>query len=54
MVASSIPHKHINGYPFDGNFYAVGSDYQPHKGEEIDSNLYPNILYDNSPILVEE
>lgn len=54
MVATAIPHKHIHATPFDGNFYANGSDYQPHKGEEIDGNLYPNITYDNSPILVDE
>lgn len=54
MVATAIPHKRINSYPFDGNFYAEGSDYQPHKGEKIDHRLYPNISYDNSPILVDE
>lgn len=54
MVATAIPHKRINGYPFDGNFYSEGSDYQPHKGEKIDGSLYPNVTYDNSPMLVND
>lgn len=53
MVATSIPHKHVRGYPFDGNFYAQGNDYKPHKGKEIDKSLYGHITYENSPILVE-
>jgi hypothetical protein len=40
--------------PFDGNFYVTGSDYQPKKGEEIDSSLYPEVTYENSPVLIEE
>lgn len=54
MAPTAIPHKRINGYPFDGNFYSEGSDCQPRKGEKIGSSLYPNISYDNSPILVDE
>lgn len=54
MVATAIPHKHISGYPFDGNFYAEGSDYQLRKGEKIDGSLYPNVTYANSPVLVDD
>lgn len=48
------PCKHINAWPFNGNFYVTGSDYQPKKGEEIDSSLYPEVMYENSPVLIEE
>ena len=48
------PCKHINAWPFNGNFYVTGSDYQPKKGEEIDSSLYPEVTYENSPVLIEE
>lgn len=54
MLATSIPHRHNNVVPFDGNHYVIGDDYQPHKGEEIDSSLYPEISYDNSPVLIDE
>lgn len=54
MLATEIPHKHINGYPFNGNYYVQGSDYQPKKGKEIDSGLYPEVTYDNSPVLITE
>lgn len=53
MVATSIPHQYVRGYPFDDNFYAQGNDYMPHKGKEIDKSLYGHITYENSPILVE-
>ena len=54
MVATEIPHKHINAYPFDGNYYMQGRDYQPKKGEEIDKNLYKEVTYANSPVLMTE
>lgn len=54
MLATEIPHKHMCAYPFDGNHYIQGKDYQPKKGEEIDKGLYPEITYENSPILVEQ
>ena len=54
MCATDIPHKHINAYPFDGNFYVQGTDYQPKKGKEIESELYGNVNYENSPILITE
>lgn len=41
-------------YPFDGNHYIQGKDYQPKKGEEIDKGSHPEITYENSPILVEQ
>ena len=40
--------------PFDGNFYVTEFDHQPKKGEEIDSSLYPEVTYENSPVLIEE
>lgn len=54
MCATDIPHKHINAYPFDGNFYVQGTDYQPKKDKEIESELYGNVNYENSPILITE
>lgn len=54
MLETSKPHKHYNSVPFDGNHYVTGSDYQPKKGKEIDSNLYPEVTYDNSPALIDE
>lgn len=54
MQAPDRPHRHIYAMPFDGNFYVTGFDYQPKKGEEIDSSLYPEVTYENSPVLIEE
>lgn len=54
MLETSKPYAHIRAYPFDGNFYAQGSDYRPKKGEEIDSALFPSVTYENSPVLVLE
>lgn len=54
MLATEIPHNMLHAYPFDGNYYIQGKDYQPKKGEEIDKGLYPEITYENSPILVEQ
>lgn len=54
MLATDRPHRHIHAMPFDGNFYVTGFDYQPKKGEEIDSSLYPEVTYENSPVLIEE
>lgn len=54
MCATDIPHKHINAYPFDGNFYVQGRDYQPKKGKEIDGKLYGYVIYENSPVLITE
>lgn len=39
MKPRDAPCKYVNAYPFDGNFYVTGSDYQPKKGEELDSSL---------------
>lgn len=54
MLATEIPHRHINAMPFDGNFYSQGVNYQPKKGEEIDKDLYNEITYENSPVLITE
>lgn len=54
MTATDKPHKHISAFPFDGNHYYQGTDYQPKKGKEIDSSLYPEVTYDNSPVLIDE
>lgn len=54
MCATDIPHKHINAYPFDGNFYVQGRDYQPKKGKEIGGKLYGYVIYENSPVLITE
>lgn len=51
QLATEIPHKHMRAYPFDGNHYVEGKDYQPKKGKEIDKGLYPEITYENSPII---
>lgn len=53
MTATDIPHKHINAYPFDGNFYRQGPDYQPTPGEQIDGDGFGWITYENSPVLIE-
>lgn len=54
MQAPDRPHRHIYAMPFDGNFYVTEFDHQPKKGEEIDSSLYPEVTYENSPVLIEE
>ena len=54
MLATEIPHRHINAMPFDGNFYSQGVNYQSKKGEEIDKDLYKEVTYENSPVLITE
>lgn len=51
QLATEIPHKHICGYPFDGNYYVTGKDYQPQPGIKIDNDLFPEVTYENSPII---
>lgn len=51
MFATEAPHRRVNGYPFDGNYYSEDTQYRLSKGEEIDRTLYPNITYENSPVL---
>lgn len=53
-LATEIPHKHVCAYPFDGNFYIQNKEYQPEKGEEIDSRYFPDVTYENSPFLLRE
>lgn len=55
MTATDIPHRHVNVYPFDGNYYVQGAYYQPKKGKRIEDNgSYGFVTYDNSPVKIIE
>lgn len=53
-LATEIPHKHVCAYPFDGNFYIQNKEHQPEKGEEIEGKDFPEVTYENSPLLLRE